>query len=54
MEVLNALSRKDNETYVCQSCGVDEAWINFRGGRAADVWPGFPGPVQHDNINYTI
>ena len=54
MEVLNALSRKDNLTYVCQSCGVDEAWINFRGGRAADVWPGFPGPVQHDNINYPI
>lgn len=36
---LNALSRKDNQTYVCSSCGVDEAMLNEQG---KDVWPGFP------------
>ena len=46
VEVRNALSRKDNETYVCSSCGVDEAIVNLAGGRNADVWPGFPGLVD--------
>lgn len=36
---LNALSRKDNQTYVCTSCGIDEAMLNEQG---KDVWPGFP------------
>lgn len=40
---LNALSRKDNKTYVCNSCGTDEAMLNMVGGRDADVWPGYPG-----------
>ena len=40
---LNALSRKDNETYVCSSCGTDEAMRNVAEGRDADVWPGYPG-----------
>lgn len=35
-----ALSRKDNETYVCSSCGTDEA---MRDLSASDVWPGYPG-----------
>ena len=26
---LNALSRKDNETYVCSPCGEDEAILDF-------------------------
>lgn len=36
----NALSRKDNETYVCSSCGTDEAMCDFAG---VDNWPGYPG-----------
>lgn len=43
---LNALSRKDNKTYVCSSCGSDEAMINWRFGRDADVWPGYPGQMR--------
>jgi predicted RNA-binding Zn-ribbon protein involved in translation (DUF1610 family) len=46
-QVRNALSRKDNATYVCDSCGTDEAMMNFTGGRDADVWPGFPGIALH-------
>lgn len=46
-QVRNALSRKDNTTYVCNSCGTDEAMMNFDGGRDADVWPGFPGIATH-------
>lgn len=41
-----ALSRKDNETYICSSCGVDEAMLDLRAqvqGIEADVWPGYPG-----------
>jgi predicted RNA-binding Zn-ribbon protein involved in translation (DUF1610 family) len=45
--VRNALSRKDNKTYVCDSCGTDEAMMNMTGGRDADVWPGFPGIALH-------
>lgn len=50
----NALSRKDNETYVCSSCGTDEALMNMEGGRDADVWPGFPGLALHyrDDADY--
>lgn len=29
---LNALSRTDNETYVCSECGTDEALDNFQNG----------------------
>lgn len=28
-EVLNALSRKDNETYICSDCGVSEALEDY-------------------------
>lgn len=35
----NALSRKDNRTYVCSSCGTMEAMLDFDG---EDVWPTFP------------
>lgn len=38
----NALSRKDNKTYVCSSCGTDEAMISYRSKGKADVWPGYP------------
>ena len=35
-----ALSRKDNETYVCSPCGHDEAMRNFAGDDLQDeVWP---------------
>lgn len=27
-EVLNALSRRDNKTYICSQCGRDEAFID--------------------------
>ena len=36
-EVRNALSRVDNQTYVCTSCGTDEAMFNF-------AYPGRPLP----------
>jgi predicted RNA-binding Zn-ribbon protein involved in translation (DUF1610 family) len=42
----NALSRKDNKTYVCSPCGTDE------GMRARfehiDVWPSFPNVMEVD------
>ena len=41
-----ALSRKDNKTYICSSCGTDEAMLDLRGrsqGIEPDVWPGYPG-----------
>lgn len=28
-EVMNALSRKDNKTYVCSDCGTEEALEDF-------------------------
>ena len=37
---LHALSRKDNKTLVCSSCGTDEAVLQFAG---FDPWPGYPG-----------
>lgn len=43
--VMNALSRKDNKTYVCAPCGTAEALLNVQGGVDADVWPGYPGPL---------
>ena len=46
--VVNAVSRKDNRTRVCTSCGTDEAMLNFRFGRDADVWPGYPGLLDTD------
>ena len=48
--VRNALSRKDTETYVCASCGTDEAMVNLAGGRDADVWPGYPGLVDREAL----
>lgn len=44
--VRNALSRKDNQTYVCPSCGTDEALVNLRFGRDADVWPNYPEVID--------
>ena len=41
-----ALSRKDNETYICSSCGTDEAMLDLSAraqGIEPDVWPGYPG-----------
>jgi predicted RNA-binding Zn-ribbon protein involved in translation (DUF1610 family) len=46
-EARNALSRKDNKTYVCSSCGTDEAMIDMTGCADLDVWPGFPGIALH-------
>lgn len=43
VQVRNALSRKDHATYICTSCGTDEAMINYQDGPMADVWPGYPG-----------
>lgn len=41
-EARNALSRKDNKTYVCSACGTDEAIFTWRG---LDVWASFPEPL---------
>lgn len=41
-----ALSRKDNVTHVCSSCGTDEGMAQFKGGRDAEVWPGYPGIAE--------
>ena len=35
----NALSRKDNETYVCSPCGTDEAILDFGGIGQLETWP---------------
>lgn len=35
-QVLNALSRRDNKTYICNRCGDDEALIDG-GYKAVDV-----------------
>lgn len=40
----NALSRKDNQTYVCSPCGTSEAFLE-------DPWPGYPGRVS-DEVAY--
>lgn len=28
-EAMNALSRRDNKTYICSDCGTDEAMVDF-------------------------
>lgn len=38
----NAMSRADNDTFVCASCKVEEA-VLVRAGY--DPWPGFPEQV---------
>lgn len=43
---LNALSRKDNKTYVCSSCGTAEAIIALADGGNENVWNGYPGIFQ--------
>lgn len=40
---LNALSRKDNKTKICSSCGTDEAMRDYAG---SDVWLSFPEPLS--------
>ncbi|MEW6555060.1 MAG: hypothetical protein AB1384_12335 [Actinomycetota bacterium] len=35
-EVLNALSRRDNETLICSACGEDEAMYDFVISRAEE------------------
>lgn len=42
-DIVNALSRKDNETYICSSCGTDEAMNDWHG---VDVWPSHPDPMR--------
>lgn len=42
-EALNALSRHDGTTKVCDSCGIDEA---MRDNDGQQVWPGHPGLVD--------
>lgn len=41
---LNALSRHDNETRICSSCGTDEAMRDLAG---RPVWDGFPDVATH-------
>jgi len=37
-QVMNALSRKDNQTYVCSPCGREEAMWDFS-GMPHPEWP---------------
>lgn len=46
VQVRNALSRKDGKTYICSSCGLNEAMLNIRFGRDADVWPDYPDTMK--------
>lgn len=39
-----ALSRHDNETYICNSCGTDEAMRDLVG---RPVWEGYPDIATH-------
>jgi len=36
----NALSRRDNKSYICPECGTDEALIDFFGGKDDLSWLG--------------
>ena len=38
IEVRNALSRRDNKTYICSDCGVDEAMLDYFGGKEDLSW----------------
>lgn len=29
-EVMNCLSRRDNKTYICRNCGMDEALLDYK------------------------
>lgn len=42
--VMNALSRRDNKTYVCSSCGTSEALEDFSGGDRMP-WVSETGPL---------
>ena len=46
--VLNALSRKDNETYVCSPCGVDEAVWDF----TKSEHPEWPLPPHYEMMSF--
>jgi predicted RNA-binding Zn-ribbon protein involved in translation (DUF1610 family) len=43
--VMNALSRRDNKTYVCSSCGTSEALEDFMGG-ARQEWVTPPSEAE--------
>ncbi len=32
-QAMNALSRRDNKTYICSDCGTDEAMIDYASRR---------------------
>jgi predicted RNA-binding Zn-ribbon protein involved in translation (DUF1610 family) len=49
--VMNALSRKDNKTYVCSPCGTSEALENFYGGEPMKWYSDQPGPLTIDNTD---
>ncbi len=36
-EVMNALSRRDNKTYICSDCGTEEALVDI-GAMKERVW----------------
>ena len=44
----NALSRKDNETYVCSPCGEDEALWDFMKCKQ----PEWPLPAHYKKMNF--
>ncbi len=47
---VNALSRKDNETYVCSPCGVDEAVWDF----TESEHPEWPLPPHYQMMSFEL
>lgn len=47
---LHALSRKDNRTMVCDSCGTDEAMLTANG---RNVWPDYPSVSTNPWVDAT-
>ena len=41
-----AVSRYDNKTYICPDCGVEEAMINYTGGKLIDPHVVKPEPKE--------
>ena len=50
-KVMNALSRRDNETYICSSCGTSEAVNDWQGITDTDKWRFPPQTISQLNPN---
>lgn len=38
VKATNALSRRDNKSYICSDCGIDEAMIDYFRGKEDLSW----------------